>query len=53
MLQILAHRGDALVVEPAKPPGAFGPIGNQPRPEMKSYDATATIKASPEAIWPS
>jgi hypothetical protein len=30
ILQVLAHRGDALVVEPVEAPGAFGPIGNQP-----------------------
>jgi hypothetical protein len=29
VLQVLAHRGDALV-EPVEPPGAFGSIGDQP-----------------------
>jgi hypothetical protein len=52
VLQVLAHRGDVLVVEPVEPPGAFGPIGNQPS-LLEQADATATIKASPEPSGPS
>lgn len=53
LLDVAAHRFDALVVKPVKPAGAFAAILRRRRGRvyMKAYEASATIEATPEVIW--